>query len=56
MDKIVHALTPIATIGAATALCALGRIDSSTAVTIIATAGGLGSVIASRAANGGGSK
>lgn len=56
MDKIVHALTPIATIGAATALCALGKIDSSTAVAIIGTAGGLGSVIVSRGANGGSAK
>lgn len=56
MDKIVHALTPIATIGAATALAALKIIDGSTAVTMIATAGGIGSVIVSRSANGGSPK
>lgn len=56
MDKIVHALTPVATIGAATALAALKIIDGSTAVAMIGTAAGLGSVIVSRSVNGGSPK
>lgn len=42
LDRVVHALTPLAVIGAATYLLAAGRVDSATAVTMITTAGGVG--------------
>lgn len=52
MDRIVHAVTPIAVIGAATALAALRIIDSSTAVTLITTAGSVGALAVGKSKSG----
>ena len=52
MDRIVHALIPVAMIGSATALAALRVIDATTAVTIITTAGGLGAVVVGKSKSG----
>lgn len=44
LDKVVHAITPALVITAATVLLALGKIDSTTGVALIATAGGYGAI------------
>jgi hypothetical protein len=42
LDKLAHAVTPLAVIAAATVLGALHVIDSTTAVALITGAGGYG--------------
>ena len=54
MDKIIHAISPVAVIAAAVALAALGKISGSDAVTIVTSAGGVG-VLAVRGTSAGGS-
>jgi proteasome assembly chaperone (PAC2) family protein len=44
IEKITHAIMPLAVVAAATVLLALGKIDSTTAVALIGTAGGYGAI------------
>lgn len=50
LDKIVHAIQPVAVIIAATVLLALHDIDSTTAVALITGAAGVGALITARKA------
>lgn len=50
LDKIVHAIQPVAVIIAATVLLALHDIDSTTAVALITGAAGVGAIITARKA------
>jgi hypothetical protein len=52
LDKIVHAVIPLAVIVAATVLAALGKIESVTAVAMITTAGGYGAIAVGAASRG----
>lgn len=48
LDSIVHAITPVAVIGAAAWLCAVGKIDGATAVAMIGAAGGVGALVVAK--------
>lgn len=56
MDKIVHALVPVATIGAVTALAALRIIDPTSAIVMLSTVSGLGTVAVKSGTSSGPSK
>lgn len=48
ITKLAHAVAPVSVIAAATVLCAIGKIDGTTAVAMIGTAGGLGAVVVAK--------
>lgn len=49
ITKLAHAVAPGLVIASATVLCAVGKIDGTTAVAMISAAGGFGVVAVSKA-------